>query len=229
MKSVILDLAPPLILRKYSNYKRNPARFKKQNKKAIEGFAFSFEVIEFSYIDVGSPFDFKWGWWSRIYEYPLALSFLEKFGVNKESKIHNTCWGSQGPHIVFKNELETISNFVINSDINQSKVAHTTVFDLRKEVPESWLGVFDFVINISTLEEIDFPHVRIFENLLSMVKSGGYLIITFDLPGLHLEMFEDLFGTKISNPPTPVSGDNSPYQMSQFSHLRVGYMVVRRS
>lgn len=229
MKKTILDLTPPLILRAYSDYKRRPARFMGQNRKAIKDFRLNFEVLEFAYIGTEFPFDFKWGWWSRIYEYPLAVFFLQKYGVDKESKIHNTCWGSQGPHIIFKNELEVMSNFVTNSDINPSKVANTTVFDLRSIPPQSWLGAFDFVINISTLEEINFAHIRIYENLLSMVKPGGYLIATFDLPGLQLEMFEELFGTKISRPPNPVSGDNSPYQMSQFSHLEVGYMVVKRT
>lgn len=229
MKRIILDLTPPLILRLYSNYRKNPIRFERQNRKAIKDFNLSFEVVEFAYIDIEYPFDFKWGWWSRIYEYPLALNILRRCGVNKESKLHNTCWGSQGPHVIFKNELETISNFVTNSDINRSEVANTSVFDLRSKTPASWLEAFDFVINISTLEEIDFPHIHIYENLLSMVKPGGYLIATFDLPGLHLEMFEELFGIKIQIPSTPVSGGNSPYQMAQFSHLKVGYMVVKRA
>jgi hypothetical protein len=229
MKRIILDLTPPLILRIYSNFKKNPGRFARQNQKAIRDFNINFEVLEFSYIDIQFPFDFKWGWWSRIYEYPLALNFLRQYGVGKKSKIHNTCWGSQGPHLLFKNELEETSDFVTNSDINPSKVPNTTVFDLRSKSPKSWVEEFDFVINISTLEEIDFSHIRIYENLLSMVKPGGYLIATFDLPGLHLEMFEELFGTKIRKPPTPVSGEKSPYQMSQFSHLEVGYMVVRRT
>ncbi len=187
-----------------------------------------FEVIDFSYIDKNFKFDFMWGWWSRIYEYPLVLDQLNKLGWNKNSTIHNTCWGSQGCHILFKDQLEAKSSFVTNSDINSSVVKNTTVFDLRKNPPEEWRNHFDFVLNVSTLEEIRFPHVVIFQNLLTMVKPGGYLIATFDLPGLDLKMFEELFNCKIEQVPERVNGQNSPYQMSQFGQLEVGFMVVKR-
>ena len=187
-----------------------------------------FEVLEFSYIDKSFKFDFKWGWWSRIYEYPLVLDQLNNLGWNENSSVHNTCWGSQGCHILFKNELEVGSRFVTNSDINPSTVENTTVLDLRKNPPENWKNSFDFVINVSTLEEIRFPHILVFENLMAMVKPGGYLIATFDLPGLDLKMFEDLFKCKIRQVQERVNGQNSPYQMSQFGQLEVGYMVVKK-
>jgi hypothetical protein len=63
---------------------------------------------------------------------------------------------------------------------------------------------------------------------MAMVKPGGYLIATFDLPGLDLRMFEDLFKCKIRQVQERVNGQNSPYQMSQFGQLEVGYMVVKK-
>jgi hypothetical protein len=228
MKSFILDLTPPIVLRWYNNFHGRQSRFSKRNNLALANFPMKFEVLDFSYIDKSFRFDFMWGWWSRIYEYPLVLDQLTKLGWNQDSTIHNTCWGSQGCHILFKDQLEEKTTFVINSDINPSTVENTTVFDLRKNPPEEWRNHFDFVLNVSTLEEIRFPHVVIFENLLAMVKPGGHLIATFDLPGLDLKMFEELFKCKIRQVQERVNGQNSPYQMSQFGQLEVGFMVVRK-
>ncbi len=198
MKSLILDLTPPLVLRWYTDFLGRKTRFYKRNKRAISNFPVKFEVVEFSYIDKSFDFDFMWGWWSRVYEYPLVLNRLAALGFNRNSSIHNTCWGSQGCHVIFKNTLENKSEFVTNSDINSSTILNTAVYDLRKSPPEAWRNKFDFVINVSTLEEIRFPHVVIFENLMLMVKPGGYLIATFDLPGLDIQFFEELFNCKIT-------------------------------
>ena len=87
---------------------------------------------------------------------------------------------------------------------------------------------FDFVINVSTIEEIKYPHTKIIENLLGMLKVGGFLIATFDLPGLQLEMVEKLFGRKIQLVSIPVTGRTSPYRMDQFDYLKVGYFVIQK-
>ncbi len=228
MKRLILDFTPPIVIRWYTNFVGRQGRFSKRNKLALSNFPMKFEVLDFSYIDKSFQFDFKWGWWSRIYEYPLVLEQLNKLGLNRDSTIHNTCWGSQGCHILFKDKLEELTSFVVNSDLSPSTVANTTVFDLRKNPPEEWRNHFDFVLNVSTLEEIRFPHLVIFENLLAMVRPGGYLIATFDLPGLDLKMFEELFNSKIKQVQERVNGQNSPYQMSQFGNLEVGFMVVKK-
>jgi hypothetical protein len=87
---------------------------------------------------------------------------------------------------------------------------------------------FDFVLNVSTIEEIDYSHIEIFENLLRMVKIKGYLIVTFDLPGMQLDMFESLFNKKIQTTNNPVTGTSSAYRMDKFDFLKVGYFVVQR-
>lgn len=228
MKSVIIDLIPPLFMRKYNSFLSRQSRFRDKNNSAVKNFSLEFELVHFSYLDKKMEFELKWGWWSRIYEYPLVLNQLKDLGWNRNSLVHNTCWGSQGCHILFKNQLESECDFVTNSDVMKSQEPNTTILDLRHTPPDYWLNRFDFVLNVSTLEEIRFSHIKIFENLLSMVKPGGHLIATFDLPGLDLEIFEELFQSNIKEVDERLNGENSPYKMSQFSNLEVGYLVVKR-
>jgi hypothetical protein len=228
LKKILLLLTPPILINSNNNRKSRAARYSRENARAIEKFACNFEVIEFSYIDVNSPFDLKWGWWSRVYEYELTISTLKKLGVRKDSTIHNTCWGYHGSHILFKKELESLSQQVTNSDRLVSEIENTSTHDLRGKVPENWIDKYDFVINISTIEEIAFSHVKIVENLLAMTKINGYLIATFDLPGMQLEQIEKLFKRKIQIVENPLRGDNSPYQMNEYSGLKVGYFVIRK-
>jgi len=228
LKKVILLLTPPLIINLNNNRKTKVGRYLQENERAIEKFPYNFEVLEFSYIDISSPFNLKWGWWSRVYEYELAISKLKSLGVQQESSLHNTCWGYHGSHILFKKELESISQNVTNSDALFSEIENTTTHDLRGSVPENWIGKYDFVINISTIEEIPFSHVKIVENLLSMTKNYGYLIATFDIPGLQLDQIEKLLKRKIQHVEQPLRGDNSPYQMNEYSDLKVGYFVLRK-
>ena len=61
-----------------------------------------------------------------------------------------------------------------------------------------------------------------------MVKVGGFLIATFDLPGLQLEMIEKLFGRKLQLVNNPVTGGTSVDKMNHFDYLKVGYFVSQR-
>jgi hypothetical protein len=228
LKKFAVLVTPPIVMNLYSDSKTKPQKYSALNQTALEDFSVKFEVLDFSYIDVQSPYELKWGWWSRVFEYELAISKLKKLGVSEDSVLHNTCWGYHGSHILFKNELEGISKNVTNSDILASEVPNTCVLDLRSTPNKELLNKFDFVINISTIEEIPFSHIKVIENLLSMVKRGGYLIATFDIPGLQLKEIEDLFKVKISETPEPVTGRNSPYPMYEFENLKVGYFVLRK-
>ena len=174
------------------------------------------------------PFDLKWGWWSRVFEYELAISKLSHFGVNRQSSIHNTCWGYHGSHTLFKNELEQLSGHVTNSDLLFSTISNTTTYDLRETPPENWWNAFDYVINISTIEEIAFSHIKVIDNLLTMVKSGGILIATFDIPGIQLGYVENLLNAEIKQVINPVNGANSPYQMNEYAGLTTGFFVLRK-
>lgn len=228
MRNTVISLTPPLLLKIYRQIKYNPKKYKQKNLKAINGFEMDFKVLEFKLIDIDYKFDYKWGWWSRVYEYELVLQRLRDLNNLNQPWIHNTCWGYQGCHILFKNELESKFSNVVNSDIQASSIDNTEVYDLKTPCPAEWKEKFDFVLNVSTIEEIDHPHIQIFENLLRMVKIGGYLIATFDLPGMQLDMIEKLFVQKIRSTSNPVTGKTSPYRMDQFQHLKVGYFVIQR-
>lgn len=219
---------PPIIINAYNDYKVKPSRYQKRNQEALRHFSHVFEIIEFSYIDLKSAYDLKWGWWSRVFEYELALSKIRDLGVESNSIIHNTCWGYHGSHILFKNALEALSANVTNSDILSSSISKTTTYDLRKPPLDTWKNNFDFVVNISTIEEIAAPHIEIIENLLTMVKPGGILIATFDIPGIQLEVVEQLLQACIKKVHNPVNGTNSPYQMDEYALLSVGYFIIRK-
>jgi hypothetical protein len=228
MRSLILAITPPALLKFYRKLKAKPQRFRNTNLEIIKNFPINFKVIDFKLIDTSDKFDLKWGWWSRVYEYELVLQKLLDLKCSPQSQVHNTCWGFQGCHVLFKSELESLYSNVVNSDVLPSTIANTDIYDLREHCPDEWLGKFDFVINVSTIEEINYPHTQIFENLLKMVKVGGFLIATFDLPGLQLEMIEKLFGRKIQLVDNPVTGGTSVEKMDQFDYLKVGYFVVQR-
>lgn len=228
LKSSILLFTPPIIINIYNAHKTKPSRYLKKNNEVLRNFSQEFEVIEFSYIDVDSSYDLKWGWWSRVFEYELALAKIKELGVQRNSTIHNTCWGYHGSHILFKNALESTSVHVTNSDILSSSIPNTTTYDLRKPPIDDWRNAFDFVMNISTIEEIASPHLEIIENLLTMVKPNGILLATFDIPGIQLREVEELLGAKIGQVLNPVNGMNSPYQMNEFADLNAGYFIIRK-
>ena len=228
MRSLILAITPPALLKFYRKLKAKPQRFRSANLEIIKNFPIDFKVIDFKLIDTSYGYDLKWSWWSRVYEYELVLQKLRDLKCSPQSQVHNTCWGFQGCHILFKSELESLYSNVVNSDVLSSTIANTDIYDLRKTCPDEWVDNFDFVINVSTIEEINYPHTQIVENLLRMVKVGGFLIATFDLPGLQLEMVEKLFGRKLQLVNNPVTGGTSVDKMDQFDYLKVGYFVIQR-
>jgi len=199
-----------------------------RNLSAIKSFSYDFKLIEFKLFDSEDPFDTCWEEWSRIYEYEYVLETLTKLGANSSSELHNTCWGFHGVHVKFKETLEKDYPLTLNSDVRQSDLPKTVIYDLTKKPLEKYKNKFDFVLNVSTLEEIDFPHIETFKNLLDMVKRNGYLIVTFDIPGIQLEMFEKLFGSRISSTRIPLTGLTSKLPSSLFPNMSSGYFVVQR-
>jgi len=186
------------------------------------------KILEFNSIDKTFRHDLEGVHWSRIYEYPLVCDLLEKYGANKNSHIHNTCWGWEGVHIWFKNILDEKYENNINSDIKQSSELNTYLYNLLDDPKEEWIEKFDFVLNVSTLEEIRRDHIDVFKKSFSMVKPGGYFICTFDTPGLQIEKFEELFSRKYEVSNNPISGDNSEVINKRYSKLKCGYMVVQK-
>lgn len=186
------------------------------------------KILEFNSIDRTFRYDLEGIHWSRIYEYPLVLDLLDKYGAHNDSHIHNTCWGFEGAHIWFKNILDNKYINNINSDIKKSNEPNTFVYSLLNEPRKEWVEKFDFVLNISTLEEVKADHINIFQKSFSMVKPGGYFICTFDLPGLQLKEFEQLFKQKYIVSDNLISGDNSEVTNTKYSHLKCGYMVIQK-
>lgn len=190
-----------------------------------------FEVIEFRTIDITDDYDDKWIFWSRIFEYPIMLKTLKQLKkdhkISNES-IHNTCWGFQDIHKKFKENLEQNFFKIVNSDILESDEENTMVYDITKTAQMRLINQFDFVINVSSIEEIYNNHYKIFRNLFDMVKRGGFLVMTFDLPGLQLGKFEKVFNQKMKYTENPISGMNSPITDERYGDLNVGFLVIRK-
>jgi len=186
------------------------------------------ELLEFKKITLDDRVDKKYEAWSRIYEYPLVMDILEKYNKIEQPKIHNTSWGWEGCHIMFKNDLDELSENCIHSDLKKSNLPKTTIWDLTKKPLEGFRDNFDVVINVSTMEEVKFDHMSIFNNLLEQVKPEGILICTFDLPGLQLEKFESLFGKKIDRFNNEINGGVSILPDNRHKHLSCGLIVVKK-
>lgn len=190
------------------------------------------EVLEFRKITTNDTFDDHYNdgaAWSRIYEYRLVLDLMQKlYPVTNESYIHNTSWGWEDIHIRFKNAIDAITKNALHSDINKSELPKTEVWDITRQPPIKNLEKFDIVINISTVEEVNYDHMEIFNNLLSQVKVNGLLICTFDFPGLQLDKFENRFGKKLVTSSNDITGANSKLQNLTYSGLSCGIFVIKK-
>jgi SAM-dependent methyltransferase len=190
------------------------------------------ELLEFRKLNLSDEYSEKYNdgfAWSRVYEYQLVLNLLKKYyGENKDISIHNTSWGFDGIHVIFKNDLDTNYPNTIHSDIKPSNLKNTIVYDITQQPSDELKDKFDVVMNISTLEEVNFDHLKSFNNLLEQVKTGGLLIITFDYPGLQLEKFEKLFNDTLKTTDNDLNGSNSKLVNKHWSHLSCGLIILRK-
>ena len=185
------------------------------------------EILEFRKITTDDKYDQSYvGAWSRVYEYPLVIDMIHKY-ASANPYIHNTCWGFEGVHVKFKNQLETMFK-TDNSDIKSSNLPNTFVYDLTNPPPSETIEKYDAVINVSVLEEIKWDHIELFNNLMTQVKPNGILILTFDLPGLQLAKFERMFGRNIVVNGTPINGFISKNPNNRYGHLNCGLLVIRK-
>jgi hypothetical protein len=167
--------------------------------------------------------------WSRVYEYPLVINKIkEYFGENYDIKIHNSSWGYERIHKTFKNKLESIYKNILNSDILESSLPNTQFYDITKHPDDLLIDNFDVVINVSTVEEVNYNHLEVIGNLFSQVKKDGLLIITFDLPGFQIEEFETYFNTKILTSNNDISGNNSVVINTSCYHLNCGLLIIKK-
>jgi SAM-dependent methyltransferase len=193
-------------------------------------------VTEFRYLTRDDMFDKKYIAWSRIYEYPYVLNMLKNLGANKNSMIHNTSWGWEGCHVTFKDDLDNLYCNTLHSDIKLSNLNNTTVYDITKPPGANLIEQFDFVLNISTVEEVNYSHLNIIQNLLKQVKSGGYLIITFDynpknptgVGSIQLSKIEEHFNIKLYDIDNKISGINSENIEKRNQNLNCGVLVIQK-
>ena len=198
------------------------------------------EVISFRFLNLDDTKNPKYEAWSRIYEYPFVLDALTKLGASSNSTIHNTCWGFLSCHIEFKNDLDKLCNNVLHSDIRPSNLKNTIIYDATKKIEDKYINYFDFVINVSTIEEINHPNIEVFNNLLEQVKPGGYLIVTFDYDknncssygqgSMNLSEVETYVGQSC----TPleinsINGSNSILPQHYFQNLNCGILILKKN
>lgn len=190
------------------------------------------EILEFRYITKNDIFNDSYGHWSRKYEYDTVIDYIKKYHT-EGSKIHNTSWGCSHHnwfdtcHLPFKEKLdnEFSSDNVTHSDIFPSNLPGTVIYDITKPPNEDFESKFDIVVNISALEEIPGNHIEYLNNLFYNLKDGGYLIVTFDLPGFQLEDLEESLETKISMEgyDERIVGYGGPV----YNNLNVGLLIVK--
>tara|TARA_R100000700_G_C3117013_1_gene107591 strand:- start:148 stop:729 length:582 start_codon:yes stop_codon:yes gene_type:complete len=189
----------------------------------------NFEITEFRKLTLDDEADLSYqGAWSRVFEYPLVIKLLKKH-CKEDALIHNSSWGFAGVHVLFKEKLEEEFANVENSDIKSSSLKNTYVYDITKRCEKQYMQKYDAVLNVSTMEEVRSDHTQIFNNLMEQVRPGGLFIATFDLPGLQLEKFENLFDRKLEVSGEPINGTNSPDPDNRYNHLNVGLMVLRKN
>lgn len=197
----------------------------------IDGRAY--QVRKFSFFSSEDPCDLRFAHeicWSRIYEYPFVLSDISS--QNKANpQIHNASWGFTDIHLVFKTWLDIQYDNTIHSDIRPSTLCRTALWDITVPPNEAFHDRFDFVLNISTLEEVPSDHVELLKNHLVQLKVGGRFIGTFDYPGLQLDAIERFLDEKVVTPASRLSPRNSRLEdrkLGLADEFTVGYLVIER-
>jgi hypothetical protein len=179
-------------------------------------------VKEFRFLGIADPFDLRWEWWSRIYEYEWILRALPSTG-----RIHNTAAGGDLPLAVrFANELISRGYDVVNSDVtHQGKMPNYQHYDIMTR----WEGEpFDVLLNVSTLEHLPADNQRIaFRHMLAQVKSGGHVFITFDYPTADLDAIQQFCGREIEDRPDQLTCRNGPVKDTRWGFLSVGVLLIQ--
>ena len=163
--------------------------------------------------------------------------------------IHNSSWGFAGCHVLFKEKLDELFKTVYHSDIIKSDLKNTFVYDITKTPKKEEIDKYDILLNVSTLEDVNYNHIDIFNNLLLQLKKGGIFIATYDLNKkvenkiisfflnkewssksrvLQLEKFEKLFSKKIEVRGEPLNGLNSHLKNLKYKRLNCGVMVIKK-
>jgi SAM-dependent methyltransferase len=197
------------------------------------------EIIDFRFLTIDDEYDLKYEWWSRIYEYKYVLNMISMLGATPTSFIHNTSWGFQGCHLSFKNDIDNKYINALHSDIKESYIKNTFLYDITKPISKEFHNYFDFVLNVSTIEEVNYPTNEILDNLLQQVKPNGYLIITFDYDrnncnlfgngSMNLSLVENYINKSIEKiPENAINGKNVLLPLIQYQNLNCGVLVIQK-
>lgn len=198
------------------------------------------EIIDFRFLTTDDNYNAKWDCWSRVYEYEYILNKLKELGASSTSTIHNSSWGFEGCHVTFKEQLDASYDNCLHSDIRHSSLPKTMYYDITKPIEDKYKNYFDFVINVSTVEEVGYDNVKIIRNLLEQVKVGGHLIITFDYiknsttegnGSINLNAVSEFINKEISdsNPDKNITGNNSVMPQTMWSHLQCGALIIHKT
>ena len=193
------------------------------------------KIEDFRYVIDTDPFNNDYPHWSRKWEYPLVISEIEKRKTQDNFLLMNTCCGFvEENHFQFINALnEKFPKAIIyNTDIKPHETKPMVFYlDITQPIPKNYEAVFDFVLCVSALEEIPGDHVKHINNLYSMVKPGGYLIITFDVAsnstqeGLQLANVEKYITERaLVEIPNTIVGTGAPW----FDGLKVGLLIIKK-
>lgn len=179
------------------------------------------KVETFGYFSTDDPVDWQFDCpicWSRIYEYPFVIGHLR-------GSIHNTSWGYEGVHLVFRDWLDAHHRDVVHSDLRGP-----AVWDIRTPPREEWLGRFDTLLSISTLEEVAGDHPGIIrDHFLPQLKPGGRAVVTFDVGSFQVAAVEQWLDCPIRIPDSPLTPFTSPrpeHTMGLPDDFYVGYVVL---
>lgn len=213
----------------------------RHNLNNIKYTKIEMEVKEFRFLHIDDECQPKYEAWSRIYEYPYVLNMLKKLGASNDSAIHNTSWGFDGCHVTFKEEIDKNYSVTLHSDIRQSNLPNTMYYDITQSIDDDFKGAFDFVLNISTVEEVPFDNIQIIKNLLEHLRVGGHLVLTFDIAdgaygrdgcgSMNVRAVEEFVGCKIEegDPSKHIRGSNSKLPNGRWAHLRCGVLVIQKT
>ena len=188
------------------------------------------KILQFRYINTNDAYDLKYKWCSRIYEYPTILNFIDDVYSN-DMIIHNTSAGHGQDLGFFMKEfigdLNKIYKTVIHSDRLSTPEWNIIKFDLLADKHEVQ---YDIVLNISVIEHLPEEYrILALNNLWSILKPNGYLILTFDLPAINISQVENwcdgLCNIKHEN---AVNGLNSKYPQPQYSGYNFILLIIQR-
>lgn len=188
------------------------------------------EIIKFRYLNTDDKCDLKYKWCSRVYEYPTVLNFIDSIKFDG-IKIHNTACG-YGEDLGwfmkdFILDLNSKYDSVVHSDRLPTPEWNIEKFNIITDVHDRQ---YDVVLNISVIEHLpQSQQIDALYNLLSIVKEGGYLVLTFDLPAVNLNMIENWCNGKCETKSVnAVNGLNSKFSQPQYSNYNFIVLIIKK-